>query len=223
MTESIQLPAEDRVKAKSTLSSIRKSGRVPAVLYGHGIDRSQSLTVPLLEFSRAYKAAGENTVVKLLLPKGKSVNTLIHDVQTDPLSGRVLHVDFYQVRMDEKVEASVPLVFVGESLAVRGSGGILVKALDEVEVSCLPGNIPHELSVDIVALATFDDQIRISDIIIPEGVEVLSDKDAVVALVERPRSDEEMASLDAKVDADVSKVEGVAKKETTPASEKKPE
>lgn len=223
MTESIQLPAENRVKAESTLSSIRKSGRVPAVLYGHGIDQSQSLTVPLLEFSRAYKAAGENTVVKLLLPKGKSVNTLIHDVQTDPLSGRVLHVDFYQVRMDEKVEASVPLVFVGESLAVRGSGGILVKALDEVEVSCLPGNIPHELSVDIAALATFDDQIRISDIVIPEGVEVLSDKDAVVALVERPRSDEEMASLDAKVDADVSKVEGVAKKESTSASEKKPE
>lgn len=222
MTESIQLSAEKRVKTESTLSSIRKSGRIPAVLYGHG-NAPQSLMVPLLEFSRAYKAAGENTIVELSLPKGKPINTLIYDVQVDPLSGKALHVDFYQVRMDEKVEASVPLVFVGESLAVRGSGGILVKALDEVEVSCLPGNIPHELSVDITALATFDDQIHVSDIVIPNGVEVLSDKDTVVALVERPRSDEEMASLDTKVDADVSKIEGVVKKETAPAAEKKSE
>lgn len=221
MSSSILLSAEDRGKAGASLSSIRKSGRIPAVLYGHG-NPSRSLTVPFLEFSRAYKAAGENTIVELALPQGKPVNTLIYEVQTDPLSGKFLHVDFYQVRMDEKVETSVPLVFVGESLAVRGMGGILVKALDEIEVSCFPGNIPHEFLVDIAALATFDDQIHVSDIVVPEGVEILSDAETVVALVERPRSDEEMASLETKVDADVSKVEGVVK-ETAPAPEKKSE
>lgn len=220
MNVSIQLSAEERVKTGATLSSIRKNGRIPAVLYGHG-NASQMITVSALEFSRAYKEAGENTLVELVLPKGKPVNTLIYDVQTDPLSGKFLHIDFYQVRMDEKVEASVPLVFVGESLAVRGSGGVLVKALDEVEVSCLPGNIPHEFSVDIAALATFDDQIHVSNIVVPKGVEILSDAETVVALVERPRTDEEMASLDTKVEADVNKVEGVVKKESDSGAEKK--
>ena len=221
MSSSIQLSAEDRAGARTNLAGLRKSGRIPAVLYGHG-DPSRSVSVSFLEFSRVYKAAGENTIVELALPAGKPVNTLIYEVQLDPLSGRFLHVDFYQVRMDEKVEASVPLVFVGESPAVRGLGGVLVKALDEIEVSCLPGNIPHELSIDISTLATFDDQIHVSDIAIPEGVEVLSERDAVVALVERPRSDEEMAALETKVEADVTKVEGVVK-ETAPAPEKKAE
>ncbi|QQS15479.1 MAG: 50S ribosomal protein L25 [Candidatus Moraniibacteriota bacterium] len=222
MSASIQLSVEERMKTGSTLSSIRKSGRIPAVLYGHG-DTSQMVTVSALEFSRAYKEAGENTLVELILPKGKPINTLIYDVQTDPLSGKFLHVDFYRVRMNEKVEATVPLVFTGESLAVRGSGGVLVKALDEVEVSCLPGNIPHEFLVDIAALATFDDQIHVSDIAVPDGVEMLSDAEAVVALVERPRTDEEMASLDTKVEADVNKVEGVVKTEGAPSAEKKSE
>lgn len=222
MSESIQLSGEERVKTESTLSSIRKNGQIPAVLYGHG-NASRMITVPSLEFSRAYKKAGENTLVELSLSQGKPVNTLIYDVQVDPLSGKFLHVDFYQVRMNEKVEATVPLVFTGESLAVRGSGGVLVKALDEVEVSCLPGNIPHEFSVDITALATFDDQIHVSDIVVPEGVELLSDRETVVALVERPRTDEEMASLDTKVEADVNKVEGVVKKEGVPSPEKKSE
>lgn len=222
MSASIQLSVEERVKAGSTLSSIRKSGRIPAVLYGHG-DASQTVTVSALEFSRAYKEAGENTLVELILPKGKPINTLIYDVQTDPLSGKFLHIDFYRVRMNEKVEATVPLVFTGESLAVRGSGGVLVKALDEVEVSCLPGNIPHEFLVDIAALATFDDQIHVSDIAVPDGVEMLSDAEAVVALVERPRTDEEIASLDTKVEADVNKVEGVVKPEGAPSADKKSE
>ena len=201
---------------------MRKNGRIPAILYGHGHE-SRMLAVPYLEFSRAYKEAGENTIVELSLDGEKPVNTLIYDVQTDPLTGKFLHIDFYQVRMNVKVDASVPLVFVGESLAVRGSGGVLVKALDEVEVSCLPGNIPHEFSVDISALATFDDQIHVSDIIVPEGVEMLSDPDTVVALVDRPRTDEEIASLDTKVDADVNKVEGVVKKEAASTADKKSE
>lgn len=85
------------------------------------------------------------------------------------------------------------------------------------------GNIPHEFLVDIAALATFDDQIHVSDIAVPDGVEMLSDAEAVVALVERPRTDEEMASLDTKVEADVNKVEGVVKTEGAPSAEKKSE
>ena len=137
------------------------------------------------------------------------------------MSGSFLHIDFHQVRMDEEIEANIPLVFVGESPAVKSEGGILVKALDELGVSCLPAHLPHELSVDISVLATFDDQIRVSDIAVPAGVKVSDDPETVVALVERPRSDEEMAALDSKVESDVSKVEGVVKE--TPVSQDKSE
>lgn len=213
------LSAEERAVVGRNLSSIRKSGRIPAVLYGRKIS-SRHLSVSFLEFSRLYKSAGENTIIELLFPKEKPINTLIYDVSLDPVSGRFIHVDFYQVRMDEKVEAKIPLVFVGESVAVRGLGGVLVKTLDEIEVSCLPSNIPHELSIDISALASFDDQIHVSDVSVPEGVKILSDVDTVVAFVEPPRSDEEIAELESKVEADVTKVVGVVK-ETSPATEKK--
>ncbi len=217
MKSTITLVAEDRQEVGKSVANVRKNGRIPAVLYGRGI-ASRSLSVPILEFSRVYKNAGENTIVELSFAKGKSVNTLIHNVAREPLSGAFLHIDFYQVRMDEVVEASIPLVFVGESAAVRSLGGVLVKALDEVTVSCLPDALPHELTVDISVLATFDNQIRIADIVLPAGVVVVGDTNTAVALVEPPRSDAEMANLDSKVEADVAKVEGVVKATVTTAT-----
>ena len=216
MTSSLALVAETR-DGKENASRLRKAGRIPAILYGRGIE-SSPLSVSNLEFSRVYRSAGENTLVELSFPEKKPVNVLIHDVALHPVSGAPLHIDFYQVRMDEEIETSIPLVFVGESAAVKAMGGILLKALDEVTVSCLPSKLPHELPVELSALATFDDQIRVSDIALPEGVKLVGEADTVVALVEPPRSDEEMASLDSKVEADVSKVEGVVK-ETPPAKE----
>lgn len=218
MESTLQLSVEERAEKAST---IRSQGRIPAVAYGRGIP-SRALSVSFLDFSRVYGKAGENTLVELSLAKEKPFKALIHDVQVDPLSGKFIHIDFYQVRMDEKVETSVPLTFVGESPAVRSLGGILIKALDEVEVSCLPADIPHEFSVDVSVLETFSDQIRISDIVAPKGVLIVSEPETAVALVERPRSDAEMAALDEKVEADVSAVEGVVK-ETSVAPEKKSE
>lgn len=219
-TTSLQLSAEERAKEGMSLFSLRKSGRIPAVIYGRGFE-SRSVSVSSLEFSRVYRSAGENTLVELTLSSGKPFNVLISAIELDPMSGSFLHIDFHQVRMDEEIEANIPLVFVGESPAVKSEGGILVKALDELGVSCLPAHLPHELSVDISVLATFDDQIRVSDIAVPAGVKVLDDPETVVALVERPRSDEEMAALDSKVEADVSKVEGVVKE--APVSQDKSE
>lgn len=213
-----QLAALSRDVSRERASSIRKHGRIPAILYGHGFE-SQPLTLSLLDFSRVYQSAGSNTIVEIVLSGGKPINALICDVARDPLSGQFLHADLHQVRMDEAIEASIPLVFVGESAAVKSLGGILVKALDEIGVSCLPAALPHELEVDISALSSFDDQIRVSHVRLPDGVSVTDDMETVVALVERPRTDEEMAALDSKVEADVTKVEGVVK-ETPAAAEK---
>lgn len=211
LEKSLSLSVENRTEmGKRKASLFRKNGKIPAILYGHGID-SRSITVSFLDFSRVYRSAGENTLVELSFSAEKSVRALISDVALDPLSGKFLHIDFYQVRMDEKIEANIPLVFVGESPAVKALGGVLIKALDEIGVSCLPASLPRELFVNVSTLETFDDQIRVSDIAVPEGVAVTDDADTVVVLVERPRSDEEIAALDSKVEADVTKVEGVVK------------
>ncbi len=212
---SFSLSAQLR-KSGENVKRLRKSGFIPAVVYGRDVE-AQPLSLSSLEFSKVYRLAGESSIIDLSVSGKKAVNVLIHDVSLHPVSGAPLHADFYQVNMDEKIEANIPISFCGESLAVKALGGVLVKALDEVAVSCLPGNLPRELQVDISALATFDDQIRVADISLPEGVSLVGDPNVAVALVEPPRSDEEVASLDSEVIADVSKVEGISK-ETAPSA-----
>ena len=198
------------------LDSFRKQGMIPAVMYGHKI-KPQNIWVKYLEFSKAYNEAGENTVIELEIGDGKKVNALVHDTQVDPMSGKFSHVDFFQVNMDEKIETNIPLEFIGESPAIKELGGMLVKSLDEIKVSCLPADLPSEITVDISRIKTFGDHIKIKDLDISDKVKVLDDEDMVVALVEAPRTEEEMASLDEKVEEDVTKVEGVIKE--TPAVE----
>jgi large subunit ribosomal protein L25 len=141
-------------------------------------------------------------------------NVLIKDVQKDVLSGLARHVDFYQVRMDEEIEAEIELVFTGESAAVKELGGILVKNMDAIQVKCLPGDLPPEMEVDITPIKTFDDYIYVKDLPFSEKVEVLVDPETVVAMVSEPRSEEELADLETEVKEDVTKVEGVVKEET---------
>jgi large subunit ribosomal protein L25 len=216
--EKIVLQAQVREVTGKQVKRHREEGLVPAVLYGHKV-APKNLWVPFLDFSRVYNQAGENTILELQVGKEKSVNVLIHDIQTDPLSGNFSHADFFQVRMDEEIEASIPLEFEGEAPAVKEQGGVLVKSLDEVEVKCLPAHLPHSIVVDISTLKTFDDRISVGDLKIPAKVEVLGDPETVVALVTPPRSEEELAELDTKVEVDVTKVEGVVKE--TPATEEK--
>ena len=117
--------------------------------------------------------------------------------------------------MKEEIETEVELEYVGESLAVKALGGILVKSLDSLEVKCLPADLPSSILVDISALKTFDDHICVKDLKIPAGVEVGIEPDTVVALVAPPRSENELSELEQKVEGDVNKVEGVVK-ETAP-------
>jgi large subunit ribosomal protein L25 len=211
MNQNLTLKVSGREKTSTKVTAQkRKDGLVPTVLYSHG-NAAETFWVNYVDFSKMYKLAGQSSVVSIEKDDKKTVNAIIQDVQLHPLNGRFTHVDLYQVRMDEKLEASIPLVFIGESKAVREMGGIFLKTLEEVQVSCLPADLPHEISVDIAKLATFEDHIQIKDISLPKGVEILGDADTVIALVNAPRSEEEMASLDEKVSADVTKVEGVIK------------
>jgi large subunit ribosomal protein L25 len=207
----ITLKSKTREILGRKVKKYRKNGLIPAVLYGHKV-KSQNLWIDFLTFEKVYKLAGENTIIELDTDSGKKVDTLIQEVQIDPIKGNFSHIDFFQVKMDEKIETEIPLIFINESPAVKEMAGILVKNMDEITVNCLPGDLPKEFTVDISKLKTFEDHIKVSDLDISEKVKILIEPGTIVATVAPPRSEEELTELDEKVEEDVSKVEGMADK-----------
>ncbi len=198
--------------------SLRRAKTIPAVLYGHGIT-AQPLTVEALAFQKVYAKAKESTLVDLRVAEAAPVKVIIQDVQVDPVKGRLVHIDFHQVRMTEKLETEILLKFVGESAAVKEQGGILVKSVDKVRVSCLPADLVQSIEVDISSLKTFEDAIHIRDLAAPKGIKILEGEAEVIATIEAPRSEEELKALEEKVEANVEEVEVVGKKEKAEAEE----
>lgn len=213
----MKLTAVLRAEAGKGLEQLRKDDMVPAVVYGRKIE-PRNIALSYLEFSKAYKQAGENTIIELSVGEGKPVNVLIHAVQMSPLKNRFIHADFFQVRMDEEIETHVPLVFIGESPAVREMGGMLMKSIEELPVKTLPSDLPHSLEVDLSTLLTFEDHITVSDIKVSDRVKIDADPNMVIASVIPPRTEAEMETLDVKVEADVTKVEGVVKEASDAAA-----
>jgi len=200
-----QLAAQTREKIGRQAKQLRKVGLIPAVLYGHET-KPQNIAVEYEPFLRAYKQAGGATLVDLSVGGKDSTKVLIHDYSVDPLTDRFTHVDFYRVNMKEEITATIPLVFVGESAAVKAMGGLLTKSFDEVEVTCLPGDLVSGIEVDISVLATFDDILHLSDLKLPKGIELVLKTNEVLAKVIPPRSDEELASLTEKVEVKVDEI-----------------
>lgn len=189
----LELRAESRIKLGRQAKITRAAGFLPAVVYGEGVP-SQPIKVPYKEFEKVYKAAGESTLVRLDVA-GKLHKVLIHDIAFDPITGHSLHADFYAVRMDKALRAHIPLEFIGEAPAVKNEGGILVKVAHELEVEALPQDLPHSLPVDLALLAVLNARILLKDIHAPAGVKVLGPMEEVIAIVEAPRSDEELSAL----------------------------
>lgn len=187
-------------------------GQIPGILYGRGIENLM-LWFNRREFNRVYQEVGESAIFKLKLADGDERNVLIKDVQRDILNGKPTHVDFYQVRMDEEIEAAIELEFVGESPAVKEAGGVLIRNMDEVPVKCMPLDLPPSILVDISKIKNFDDYIYVKDLPVSEKVEIQIDPETVVAMVAPPRSEEELADLETEVKEDVTQVEGVVKEE----------
>jgi large subunit ribosomal protein L25 len=170
------------------LGKMREEGKIPAVLYGPK-DASVSIELLRTEIESLIQKEGESSVVTL---KGEDIekDVLIQDIQTHPVSGKIQHVDFYVIDKTKKVEVSVPIEYTGESLAVKTLGGSLVKVLYELEIESLPGNIPHEIVVDISPLVDFESSILAGDIKLPEGVTLVTDPEDTVVLAEEAREEE---------------------------------
>jgi len=194
----LELKAQIREDVGKKIKSLRKKGIIPAVVYGSG-HKPISIQIDYKEFEKIFEKAGESTLINLKIEKEKSdKNVLIHEIAKDPVSGRFIHIDFYQVRMDKAIKAEVPLVFVNESPAVKTLEGILVKNITEVEVEALPKDLPHEIKIDISVLDSFDKHIRIKDLILPQGVKLHLDADEVIVSVTPPRREEEIKPVEEK-------------------------
>ncbi|MCW1929916.1 MAG: 50S ribosomal protein L25 [Candidatus Kerfeldbacteria bacterium] len=207
MTDALKLSASLRTGDSGRRASIalREQSLIPAVVYGKGI-APRTLTVQYNPFDQLFSKAGESSLIQLSVDSEAPINVLVHDFQRDPLTNRYSHVDFYQVNMNEKITTEVEIHFEGVSPAVKDLAGILVKNISSLEITCLPADLPHALVVDISALKTFADYIRVKDIVLPKGVTTERNLDDVIAGVSEPRSEEELSSLNQAVVEDVTKV-----------------
>jgi large subunit ribosomal protein L25 len=183
-----QLQAQPREDAgKGVARKLRAAGRVPAVLYGHGKD-ARSLSVDAKDlFHLLHGAAGGNVLIDLVVD-GKKTMAMAREIQRDHVRGRYLHVDFLEVRRDEKVTVEVPIHLVGESAGVK-AGGVLEHHLWDLRIECLPQDLPDAIEADISALL-LNDTVRVSDLTIPDAVTVLTPSDEGVASVVPPQARE---------------------------------
>ena len=178
----LTLSAKIRKEIGKKTKTLRGKGILPAVLYGPEIKSALPLELDYKSFEKVYNAGGESSLVSLEVD-GKKFLVLIHDLERDPVKEGLVHVDFYQPRLNEEVEVTIPIVFEGESIAVKELGGTLVKNISEVEVKALPQKLPHEIKADIGNLKTFEDHVLVKDLKLPEGVKALKDPEEIVAFV----------------------------------------
>jgi len=208
------LNTKTRGSFRKKTKSIREAGMIPAVLYGPGV-KNISLQLDEKEFKNVFKEAGESSLIELSVDKDKEKKSvLVHEIQKDPITDKIIHIDFFQVSLTEEVEVDIPLVFEGVAPAEKDLGGTLVKNIMEITIKALPQNLPHEIKVDISALKTFDDHILVKDLILPPNLEVLKKPEEIVASVLPQQNVEEELAEEIKENVeDVEKHEKPDKKE----------
>jgi len=206
----ITLSAKIRKNLGKKVKLLRKKEILPAVLYGHKI-KNLNLELNFKEFEKIYKEAGESSLISLNIEDEKQkFLVLIHDIQFNPLTEKPIHVDFYQPLLEEEIEINIPIIFEGESKAVKELEGTLVKNISEVKVKAKPQSLPHEIRVNIDGLKTFEDNIKISDLKIPAGVKILREPEEIVTSVSPPEKIEE--ELEKPIEEKIEEVEKVEKK-----------
>lgn len=185
----IKINAEARVTGgKNAARRLRQVGRVPVVLYGPEVG-NVLLSVDKKDLYAVLKSeAGENTIFKVAFDK-KTKDAMIKDLQWDPVSDKMLHADFIQIAMDKMIRIQVPVVLIGEAVGVKNEGGFVDFVTREVELECLPKDIPESIEVDISGLH-LNQSIKIEAVSIPEGVTFAEEAGTVIALIQAPTKEE---------------------------------
>lgn len=179
-------PRDARGKANKAL---RRSGSVPVHVFGHGIE-SLALQAEEKELRHVVSQAGMTGLIKMQV-NGADQNVMVRKAQRHPVNGKLLHVDFYQVRMDQKTRVRLPLMYVGEAPGVKVHDGLLLRAVEALNVEALPGDLPPHIEVDISVLEELDQALHVRDLVVPGRLTVLDDPDEMVAKIQPPRKVEE--------------------------------
>ncbi|MBI4127817.1 MAG: 50S ribosomal protein L25 [Parcubacteria group bacterium] len=217
----MELTLQARVELGKSVKFLRAKGFLPAVVYG-AKQPATSVAVEARAFESTYYRAGKSTLVELSLPEEKKVHALIHDIQRDPVTDRIIHADFYVVDMSKVIRTSVPLTFSGTAPAEKENLGILVKNLTKLEIEALPDALPQSLTVSVEKLSKVGDHVLVSDIGVPQDVKVLGKADEIVATITPLRSEAELESLKEEVHEEVEKVETVKKEKPLEEGEEAP-
>ena len=177
--EKITLDAELRGVGRHPVRELRDAARVPAVIYGAGVE-AKPISVNAKALQKALHQAGSGLLM-LQVVGDSPLNVLPREVQRHPVKHNVLHVDFQAVSMTEKLRLHVPLIHEGDAPAMKLNGDlVLVRNLDSIEIECLPADIPNHLVADLTKLQSDDDEVLVSDLAVPNGVKVLTAQDHVV-------------------------------------------
>ncbi|MBU1907561.1 50S ribosomal protein L25, partial [Patescibacteria group bacterium] len=216
---SIVLHATKRGELGRGVKKVRQANKVPAIIYGHGIE-PEPLTLEVAELRKVRREAGTSTLIDVVVDGDQPVKALIQEIQPHHLTMEPLHVDLRQIKMDEEITVDVPLRFINESPAVKELAGTLVHTLDYLTVKCLPGDLPHEITVDLSGLKTFDDLVTVADLPLNSKVEVMQESDLVVVSVMPPLTDEQLKKMEEEGQAPVTAVKTEAEeKEAEKAAE----
>jgi len=181
--EKIELKAATRDTLGKKVRFLRREGVTPANIYGHNIE-SVALQIETTLLKKTIATAGTSSLIALKIDGEKSPRmVLIRGFQRHPLRGDLLHTDFYQVKMAEKIKVEVPLSLVGEAPAVTELDGIMLQDLSSVEVECLPADIPHEIEVALSGLVKIDQALHVADLTVGKGVTILTDPEKVIVII----------------------------------------
>lgn len=198
--EQIPLSAQKRTVLGRKVKSLRKEGLIPAHIFGHKV-KTEHIQVKANDFKKVFEKAGETGIINLSVDSEKHP-VLVRSTQVHPLTDALLHVDFYQVNLSEKVKVNVPLEITGESPAVEKKVGLLLTPVSEVEVEALPADLPENIEVDISKLENIGDEIRVKDLKVDRSkIEVLADEELVVVAIGELVT-KEMEALEAEVEAE---------------------
>lgn len=218
---SITLQSEPRKITGRKVKKIRLEGLMPANIYGKDF-KSTAIKLKVVDFLKAFKEAGSTSVVELVVGKESPLTAMIRNPQYHPVSDFILHADFYKVDLTKKVIAEVPVKIIGESLAVKEKGGILVEIISEIEVEALPTDIPGSFEVDVSGLAEINDAVLIKDLKYDKTkVAIQVGENETVVKVEPPAKEEEVAPPAEEVPAEEGEEKKEAEKKEGEPEEKK--
>jgi large subunit ribosomal protein L25 len=199
----MQIKASARQPLGKRSRRLLREGKLPAIVYGHNTEAT-AITLDKLEFQKVFLKSGRTHLVDLAID-GRTEKVLVREIQTHPRRLGPIHVDFYQVNLQEKIEVEVPVHLVGESAAVKRGDADILQPMHSVRVECLPSDIPEAFEIDITPLEEIDMELRVSELRVPTGVTVLDEPDQLVVKIVPKRElkvEEEVPAVEAAVPAE---------------------